>query len=314
MAYTLFHRAVLLCAAWVIVAGVVTGVGHLDVPAGADAAAGARLPDLDQEVPSQLDVSVHGTGTHKSYRLGFGSGVRNVGDGPLIIDGHRASRSAPMVGDQLVEQDGGAAQRVSGVEHLRYVYAPDHNHWHLLKFDRYELRRAGGTRALVRDQKTGFCLGDRYRVTTKSVPRAAAAAVYTTRCGLTHPGLRHVREGISVGYGDFYAAHLEYQDLPIDGLADGRYVLVHRANADHRLRESNYSNNAASTLLDLRWRNGVPYMKVLANCPDSARCDRLGDGVPAGAPARAAAVRPVPRTRALTVAERVALCRLSWPA
>ena len=33
--------------------------------------------------------------------------------------------------------------------------------WHLLRFERYELRHAGSRKVLVRDRKTGFCLGDR---------------------------------------------------------------------------------------------------------------------------------------------------------
>jgi hypothetical protein len=279
-------------------------------PAGrADAPAGARLPDLDQEVPNQLDVSVSGRGAHRSYRLGFGSGVRNVGAGPLIIDGHRASPSAPMAADQLIETDGGQA-RVPGAGRLRYVRSPDHQHWHLLGFDRYELRRVGGGgRTLIRDRKSGFCLGDRYRVTTRSVPQAPPHAAYRTRCGLTHPELLHVREGISVGYGDFYAGHLEYQDLPLDGLRDGRYVLVHRANADRRLRESEYGNNAASVLLDLRRHDGVPSLQVVATCPDSARCDPRGGG--ASAAPRDAAAR-VPVARALAAAGGRMLCRLPW--
>ncbi|MCW3023695.1 MAG: Lysyl oxidase-like protein [Conexibacter sp.] len=302
MPSALLRRAVALCFSVVVAVAVLAPAGRADPPAG------ARLPDLDQELPSQLDVSVSGAGAHPSYRLGFGSGVRNVGTGPLIIDAHRASTSAPMVGDQLVETDGGEAT-VPGAGTMRYVRSPDHQHWHLLGFDRYELRRAGGSRALVRDRKTGFCLGDRYRVTTRSVPQTAPQATYTSRCGLTHPELLRVREGISVGYGDFYAAHIEYQDLPLTGLGDGRYVLVHRTNADRRLRESDYGNDAASILLDLRWHNGVPAMKVLANCPDSARCERPGLGL--GAAPHASAAR-VPLARALTVAERSMLCRLSW--
>jgi hypothetical protein len=303
MTYALLRRALAPGLAVLAAVAVLAPAGRADPPAG------VLLPDLDQEVPSQLDVSMSGSGAHRSYRLGFGSGVRNVGSGPLIIDAHRASTSAPMVGDQLVQTDGGGETSVPGAGRMRYVRSPDHQHWHLLGFDRYELRRAGGARALVRDRKTGFCLGDRYRVTTRRVPQAAAHAAYRTRCGLTHPELLRVREGISVGYGDFYAAHLEYQDLAIDGLRDGRYVLVHRANADRRLREADYGNNAASVLLDLRWHNGVPSMKVMANCPDSARCERPGSG--GGAAPRAAAAR-VPVARALAAAERSMLCRLSW--
>ena len=51
-------------------------------------------------------------------------------------------------------------------------------------------------------------------------------------------------------------------------LKPGRYVLVHRANPERELRERSYANNAASVLLALRGRA----VRVLASCPDSARC------------------------------------------
>jgi hypothetical protein len=83
-----------------------------------------------------------------------------------------------------------------------------------------------------------------------------------------------IQEGISVGYGDDYAATLEGQYLRLTGLGSGRYVLVHRVNADRRLRELRYGNNAASLLIQLRWRKHQPWVRVLRSCPDSARCDR----------------------------------------
>ena len=81
-----------------------------------------------------------------------------------------------------------------------------------------------------------------------------------------------MREGISVGYGDDYSAFLEGQDLPISGLPAGRYVLVHRVNADGLLEELSRANNAASLLLELSWREGRPYIRVLETCPDTANC------------------------------------------
>ena len=45
------------------------------------------LPDLDQEPPSGLLV----TRSPRGWQLGFASAVRNIGAGPLIIDGHRIS-------------------------------------------------------------------------------------------------------------------------------------------------------------------------------------------------------------------------------
>jgi hypothetical protein len=220
-------------------------------------------PDLDQEAPAQLVV----TRARSEYRLGFRSAVRNLGTGPLVITGHRPDRSLDtMVADQVLEHTAGPSEMVRGVGRLRYVVSPDHRHWHLLGFERYALVRPDG-HVVVRDRKTGFCLGDRYQAAASAAPKR-----YTSRCGLGEPARLGMEEGISVGRGDAYAANLEGQYLPLNGLADGRYVLVHRVNAGGRLREQRTDNNAASVLLSLRWRHGVPRVRVLATCPDRADC------------------------------------------
>jgi hypothetical protein len=229
------------------------------------------LPDLDQEMPSGLELTRSGT----TWRLGFRSAVRNVGDGPLIIDGRRPSvRRRTMAADQVIVHAGAPRERVGGTGTLQYVRSSDHQHWHLLGFERYELRRPGGHKPLVEDRKTGFCLGDRYAVTGIALPARVPDPVYTSRCGLERPGLLGIREGISVGYGDDYAANLEGQYLRLDGLRRGRYLLVHRVNAHRRLRELSYDNNAASLLLRLRWQRRVPRVDVLAVCPASEHCSR----------------------------------------
>ena len=226
-----------------------------------------RLPDLDQELPWDLQI----IGAPGHYRLGFASAVRNVGRGPLIISGKRPRTATPeMAASQLIERRGGPLRVVEEVGRLRYVRSPDHEHWHLLRFDRYELRRPGRRAAVVRDRKTGFCLGDRYPLTGRRLPAKPPEPVYTSRCGLEQTTLLELIEGISVGYGDDYQANLEGQSLRLSGLRAGRYVLVHRVNARRRLRESDYSNNAASLLIRLRWSDGRPAGRVLASCPRTA--------------------------------------------
>jgi serine protease len=163
---------------------------------------------------------------------------------------------------------------VPSVGRLQFVTSPDHRHWHYLQFDRYQLRRAGSARTLVRDHKTGFCLGDRYRVSDLALTNAVPQKVYRTNCGLNDTTLLQLEEGISVGYGDDYKPFLEGQDLELTGLKRGRFVLVHRVNADQRLRELSYRNNAASVLLDLRWHGGLPTLRILRSCPNTARCDQ----------------------------------------
>jgi hypothetical protein len=234
----------------------------------------ALLPDLDQEVPWDLEITHSGPGARPGFRLGFGSAVRNVGDGPLIIAGRRrAAANGTMTADQLVKSSGAALAVIKRVGRLRYVRSPDHEHWHLLEFERYELRRPGRRAPVVTDRKTGFCLGDRYRARGRDLPRRAPTPVYTGRCGLGASARLRLVEGISVGYGDDYAANLEGQSLGVSGLDAGRYVLVHRVNADRLLRETNYANNASSLLLGLRWRAGAPRVRVLRRCPGTEHCD-----------------------------------------
>jgi hypothetical protein len=240
--------------------------------ADAGAAGSPLLPDLDQETPSALIVTRVGPPGQPEYRLGFRSAVRNIGAGPFIVDGHRSADTTTMTADQVIIRKGGAGMLVPGVGQLRYVVSPDHRHWHLLRFERYEIRRRGSTVPLVTDRKSGFCLGDRYNASARPLPHRAAFPVYTGRCGLEQTELLGIREGISVGYGDDYAANLEGQYLPLDGLASGTYVLVHRVNVGRRIRETDYRNDAASVRFALRWRAGVPYVWVLATCPDKARC------------------------------------------
>jgi hypothetical protein len=235
----------------------------------AQAAPGELLPDLDQETPTALELARE---NHRWF-LGFGSGVRNIGDGPLVIAGHRPGRAAAtMVADQLVERPGTSPLRVPRVGRIRFVASSDHRHWHYIGFDRYELRRMGGRRVVRGGHKSGFCLGDRYAVPAPLLPSASPNPVFTSYCGLEQPWRMRVREGISVGYGDYYQPNLEGQNIELQGLPRGRYTLVHRVNADRRLRELRYDNDAASLVFSLRWRRGLPDVRVLARCEDSADC------------------------------------------
>jgi hypothetical protein len=221
-----------------------------------------RLPDLDQETPWNLEVTRDRA--RGGYRLGFSSAVRNVGAGPLIVSGRRRAGTPTMTVDQLIEQEDAPIAVVEGVGRMRYVRSPDHEHWHLLGFERYELRRAGGRAGLVTDRKTGFCLGDRYRARGRELPAEPPEPVYTGRCGLERTTLLRLTVGISVGYGDVYDPNLEGQSLRLTGLEAGRYRLVHRVNVGRRLRERSYANNASSLLIRLRWRAGRPSVRVLA--------------------------------------------------
>jgi hypothetical protein len=243
----------------------------------APALAADLLPDLDQEQPDGVEVTTDGTGAIPRFHLAFDSAVDNVGAGPLIIDGHRASTGEPtMVADQTIEQTDGSTRTVPGIGGLQYVYSSDHQHWHYLGFDHYELRRARDYKLIAPDRKTGFCLGDRYDTHPEStIPGEPPQPVFTGFCGRGQTELLSVREGISAGYGDVYFANLEGQFVDLTGVRAGEYYLVHRVNADHRLAESDYTNDASSLLLELSWPQGTtsaPSVKVLLGCASTDAC------------------------------------------
>lgn len=229
------------------------------------------LPDLEQDSPSALAIRTVGSGRARRHQLVFASAVANVGAGALVIEGRRATRAQPrMRADQLILDADGSTRRRRRVGRMRYVVSSDHEHWHLLDFDRYELRSAGDFSLAAPDRKTGFCLGDRYAVGPES-----GEPIFIGGCGLGRPGLLRVAEGISPGFGDDYRAALEGQYVDVTRVPAGRYVLVHHANPTRTLLESDYTNNAASILLELSWPRGrreAPEITELAVCPDSARC------------------------------------------
>jgi hypothetical protein len=227
-------------------------------------AAGPRelLPDFDQRAPFRLVL----VGT----KLGFASATDNVGDGPVWVRGSRSSPTARMEARQLVRLTDGSVRVWNGAGRLRYTPSPTHTHWHLLDFQRYELRtRDGGL--VVRDRKSGFCLADHYGQAARRVQRFAAA-VYLGNCAQGDPGALSVEQGTSPGYTDLYPPHFHGQNLELRGVPAGDYVLVHRANPEGLLEELDYTNNAASLRIRLRWADGVPKVRVLRTCGASASC------------------------------------------
>jgi hypothetical protein len=232
---------------------------------------------LDVAVPSGLVTDVVVTDEGRLARLAFVSLASNLGEGPLVVQGRRASAVDPeLTADQVLRRANGQQVMRPEVGVLAYVEDPTHEHWHLLPFMSYELRRASDFRLVVPDEKTGFCLGDRVDAKPRRrLPGEPAAPVFNTDCSAGDRSILAIEEGISVGWGDVYQAWRDGQHLDVTGLQAGRYVLVHRVNATRRLRESTYRNNASSVLLVLSWPEGAtgsPAVRVLARCPDTARC------------------------------------------
>jgi hypothetical protein len=220
------------------------------------------LPDLDQRAPFRLTLA----GT----KLGFASATDNVGDGPIWVRGSRPAASGPMRARQLVRLSDGTVRAYDDAGRLRYTPSPTHTHWHLLDFQRYELRTLDG-RLVVRDRKSGFCLADHYGLARRRVVRFTGAR-FLGNCAASNPGAVAVEQGTSTGFTDLYPAHFHGQNLELRGVPPGTYLLVHRANPTQQLEEIDYTNNEASLRIRLTWNGGVPQVETLRTCEGSADC------------------------------------------
>jgi len=187
------------------------------------------------------------------------------------VSGLRPSSAITMTAVQRVRLSDGGARTYTKVGRWRYNHSVDHSHWHLLRYQRYELRTRAG-KIVVRDRKSGFCLGDRYGAAPGRVLNRIRRAVFVGFCNRHEPESLTVDGGTSVGFSDRYHSHLDGQNLDITNVPAGDYTLVHKTNTQLLIREQRYSNNAASVAIRLTRRNRRPHVRVLRVCPDSDRC------------------------------------------
>jgi hypothetical protein len=214
------------------------------------------LPDLVQSPPRALEA--YRTG--HTWRLAFLAAVENHGRGPMLLVGSRPDQADPAMSvEQLVRRSDGTMSKYPVDGEIRFVQSETHRHWHFLDFERYDIVTPDGE-TVGRDEKTGFCLGDRYDAARSvELPGEPEQPVWTQECGRGQPERLIVREGISPGYGDDYVPRLEGQSIDITGLPPGRYVLRHRVNVDRALRESDYGDNSAEVPFELTWsESGTP--------------------------------------------------------
>jgi hypothetical protein len=175
-----------------------------------------------------------------------------------------------MQAEQLVRMTDGSVRTYEDAGRLRYTPSPNHTHWHLLDFQRYELRTLDGE-LVVRDRKGGFCLADHYGLAKRRVA-AFTGAHFFGNCAASNPRALSVEQGTSVGFTDLYPAYYHGQNLQLQGVPAGTYLLIHHANPTRQLEEIDYTNDEASVRIRLRWADGVPRVAVLRRCESSAVC------------------------------------------
>ena len=252
-------------AAAVGLASVAGVAGVLVLSARANAGGSAALPpDLVALAQHTDDVILTAEGGRRLLRLS--TEIANHGVGPLEIFPSPASRNCD--GDGYPANDRDASQRTfadtdgdggygagrDGVAVERRIgcmrYHAVHDHWHVLAFARYELRREPRGGVVAKRRKVGFCVGDN-RIAFANGPRVPATPAYpfgpagSVGCDET------ATQGLSIGWADLYLFHVPGQDLDVTELKPGRYCLVTRADPRDLIQESNERNNVRRTLLKL---------------------------------------------------------------
>jgi len=188
--------------------------------------------------------------------LRFSTTSWNRGTGPLelVAGAVETGSGKQMVYQNLHLSDGTSVLHFAG----SFTYHPAHNHMHFDDYALYTLQpvnaSGGSSRTGV---KTTFCIMDTTAINL-SLPGAPSSAVFSS-CGKD-------LQGMSIGWGDTYGAHLAGQSVDFTGNPDGIYQLKIEVDPKKLLIESNENDNVSCALLDIRKPSTVIVLDVSGQC------------------------------------------------
>ncbi|MEA2623793.1 MAG: hypothetical protein QOH61_2703 [Chloroflexota bacterium] len=198
------------------------------------------LPDLQMALPSQFHLEQQGN--HRWLR--FTAIIENRGDGPLDVRGKRICKTCVhMTTRQFVLQSDGSWRIRPTDAKQRYSTASNHNHWHVIGMERYELfpMTAPFPDGSVVGHKYGFCFFDGLPV-DRSLPNSPGSPQYSYySCGT--PTSRRTHVGLSVGYGDIYPWNFAGQYINVKQVPAGDYLVCLGADPGGDFTETIEDNN-----------------------------------------------------------------------
>lgn len=195
------------------------------------------LPNLRALPAANLQVAADAETGNPELR--FSTTSWNSGAGPLELVPGQAGQAGQDVYQRVYRKDGTFADHLAGT----FVFHPDHSHFHFQEYALYTLRPVNAPGASQRQSyKTSFCVMDTSKMNTR-LPGAPKQPVYYA-CNLA-------TQGMSVGWGDTYGAHLAGQEIDLTGNPDGLYELTVTIDPAGRLRETNEGDNVACSLVQI---------------------------------------------------------------
>lgn len=133
----------------------------------------------------------------------------------------------------------------------RFVWHPEHLHWHFEDYALYELRRVRDQQPDMSPQglvapgrKASFCLLDMERRETPASEDPLAGVGLYSDCSEN-------LQGISPGWADTYHRGIPGQEIALGNTLDGVYALVVTIDPERHLLESNEDDNSAFTIVEI---------------------------------------------------------------
>jgi hypothetical protein len=210
-------------------------------------------PNLTPLTASNLSLV---TNTTAGSTLRFSTTSWNNGTGPLeLVAGAVDTGSGKqMVYQRIFLSDGTSFLHYAG----SFTYHPAHDHIHFDDYALYSLQPINAPGGSLRTGvKTTFCVMDTTKINSL-LPGAPSQAVYST-CGRTV-------QGMSVGWGDTYGAHLAGQEIDFSGNPDGIYQLKIDVDPKKLIVESNENDNVSCLLLSITNPNTVTVLDASGSC------------------------------------------------
>lgn len=205
---------------------------------------GVRCPDLAMRAPYQFIPDVRGG----RRVLRAANAVLSIGEGAVEVRGRRTG-ALTMRATQYVRRDGRPPQRVpGGAGQVVYKAIPGQGRiWKFQNAAKFELWTTGERPRLVRTgPKLTYCLRDLRKLWNWQ--RSPRRQVYPACSG--NAKLNQAKLGTSPGWADIYPASYYEQWIDVQGLR-GCFDLIHIADPQNHIIESDERNNAAKTRIRL---------------------------------------------------------------
>lgn len=222
---------------------------------GQAAMAQVMLPPNLKPLPASNFSLVNNTSAGTTT-LRFATTSWNNGTGALQLEAGPVDtgNGKQQVLQRVFNSDGSSTLKFAGW----FQWHNGHNHFHFDDYARYTLQPVNASGASLRSgSKVTFCVMDTTAVDL-SLPGAPGQKVFST-CGSQI-------QGMSIGWGDTYGAHLAGQEIDFTGNPNGIYQLRIEIDPNKVLVEGNKNDNISCALIDIRLPSSVTVLDASGSC------------------------------------------------